>query len=177
MEEKYFPLWYRLNDEDRYLIWIWNEQAEQTFLAVDAEGFIPSFEDLVGLREYAALNRYGLESENPLLHDLDWVESWTVSQRKPIDCKKALGSWNLFVDIANSIGDRGSAFKHLDSQLPKTIYEKLFWGNNLPSMTPKDAHYVPKWSIDEIRSMRQILGAGLQMFEGCTRPWPQDASA
>jgi hypothetical protein len=177
MVVKYFPCWYRLNAEDRYFIWVWSEQTEQTLLVVDAAGFIPSFENPLKLRDYAALNCYGLESEKPRLHDLDWVASWTVSPRKRVDCKKALNAWNLFADVAASIGDRGSAFKHLDSQLPEIIYEKLFWGNNLPSMTPKGAHYEPEWSIDEIRSIANLLGAGLQMLTSCTRPWPQKASS
>jgi hypothetical protein len=110
---KYFPLWYRLKARDRYLIWVSNEQIEQTyqtFLVVDAAGFIPSFENLLALREYAALNNYRLESEKPRLHDLDWVASWIASPEAPIDCNEALAAWNLFEDIAASIGDRGSAF-------------------------------------------------------------------
>jgi hypothetical protein len=87
-----------------------------------------------------------------------------------------LAAWNLFADVAISVENRGLAFKHIDSQLPKTIYEKLFWGSNLPSMTPEGAHYDPGWSLDEIHSLAEILGSGLQMLKSCTRPWPHQPS-
>jgi hypothetical protein len=128
---KYFPLWYRLKAEDRFLIWVWNEQNEQTYetlLAVDAAGLIPSFANLPALREYAASNGYVLEKEKPRLHDLDWVATWTASPGSPVNCKKALAAWNLFADVSASARDRGSAFKRLDSRSPKTIYEKVVLG-------------------------------------------------
>jgi hypothetical protein len=121
---KHFPLWYRLNAEDRYLIWLWNEQAEQTSLLIDTGGFIPSFGSSDALCEYAALSHYGLESEETRLHDLDWVASWTLSRRKRVDCKEVLAAWNLFADVAASIGERGSAFKRLIRS-----YRKLFTGS------------------------------------------------
>lgn len=166
---KYFSYLYRLNAEDRYLIWISNEKDS---VAVDAEGFVPTFKDPVILRGYASLNHYSLESEEPILHDLDWVATWLASPRLSVDCREALASWNLFGDVAASIVDRGSTFKHLDSKLG-AIYEKLFWGSNLPSMTPKGAHYVPEWSSDEIDSLAEILTTGLDLFTSCTRKWSQ----
>src|SRR5713226_1361191 len=135
---KYFPLLYRLNAEDRYLIWISNEKDS---IVVAANGLIPTFRDPMVLREYASLNHYDLQTEEPILHDLDWVAAWAASPAIPADCDKTLAAWNLFRDVASSTGDRGIAFEHLDSKLP-SIYDKLFWGNNLPSVTPEGAHYV-----------------------------------
>jgi hypothetical protein len=167
--KKYFGAWYRLKGEDRYLVWITNESES---VAVDCDGFIPSSASLADLREYAKLNHCELETAEPILHDLDWVALWTASPRRRVDCKKALAAWNLFGDVTNSIGDRGAAYKRLDASL-NTIYRKLFWGNNLPSMTPEGEHFTPKWTPDEIRSMAKLLEAGLLMFESSTRPWPQ----
>jgi hypothetical protein len=167
--QKYFAAWYRFRGEDRYLIWITNESDS---VVVNSDGYIPSFASLAVLGEYAALNHYQLENEEPDLHDLDWVASWTASPRRRVDCEKALAAWNLFGDVANSIGERGSAYKRLDAPL-NPIYQKLFWGNNLPSMTPKGKHFTPKWSAGEVRSMAEFLVAGLRMFESSARPWPQ----
>lgn len=167
---RYFPLLYRLNAQDRYLIWITNEKQS---VVVDAEGLVPSFKDLVFLREYADLNHYSLESEEPGLHDLDWVATWTRSPVAPSDCREALLAWNLFIDVAASVGDRGTNFEDLDSQR-LAIYQKLFWGNNLPSVTPEGAKYVPEWSPDEIDSLAEILSLGLGLFAACTRNWSED---
>jgi hypothetical protein len=137
---------------------------------VDAEGFVPTFRDIAHLRAYADVNHYSLQDEEPLLHDLDWVAAWTRVPAMPVDCTKALAAWNLFADVARSMPARESAFGHLDSQ--PAIYNKLFWGNNLPSMTPKGRRYVPEWSADEIALLAQILSVGLDLFESCTRGCP-----
>ena len=84
---KQFPLLYRLHTEERYLIWISNEED---FVAVDSEGFVPSFRDLSHLREFADLCNYTLEGEDPSLHDLDWVAAWLTVPTTPVDCEKAL---------------------------------------------------------------------------------------
>src|SRR5690349_18559377 len=110
---KHFPLLYRLDAEDRYLIWISNEKDS---IVVAADGFIPTFKDPLVLREYASLNHYDLQSEEPTLHDLDWVAAWAASPVIPVDCNKTLAAWNLFRDVAHSIVDRGITFEHMDSE-------------------------------------------------------------
>ena len=169
---KYFPLLYRLHAEERYLIWISDGNDS---VVVDAGGFIPSFRDLTLLRRYAELNHYSLESEEPQLHDLDWIAPWRVAQVASVDCEGALTAWNLFADVASSVPE-GVTFKPLDSQFPG-IYKKLFWGSNLPSVTPQGEHYTPEWSPDEIHALGEILIAGLELFVSCVRAWPSGALA
>jgi hypothetical protein len=168
---RYFSCLYRLNGEARYLIWIGDEQDS---VAVDAGGFIPTFKDPLPLRRYADLNHYSLESEEPTLIDLDRVAIWMKSPTEPVNCEEVLVAWNLFIDVAASVGDSGIAFERLDSQT-LAIYHKIFAGNNLPAITPKGCHYVPEWSPDEIASLAEILSTGLDMFASCTRGWPQEA--
>ncbi len=165
---EYFPLRYRLNAEDGYLIWI---SDEKTSVEVDAGGFIPTFKDPLLLRRYADLQHYILQSDEPVLHDLDWVVTWTKSPVEPVNCEKALVAWNLFGDVAGSIGERGVAFERLHRS-SRATYDKLFWGNNLPSMTPEGRQYVPEWSPDEIAALTEILTTGLDLFASCTRGWP-----
>jgi hypothetical protein len=164
---QYFPWLYRLNDQRRSLIWISNESDS---LAADAAGFIPSFERLRALRRYASQNGYQLEVERARLHDLDWVSEWIASPSAPVNCTKAITAWNLFADIAASVGGRASRFKRLDSSLTKG-YQKLFRGNNLPSMIPPGARYEPAWSTDEIHSMAKLLAVGLRLFAASVQPW------
>jgi hypothetical protein len=167
---KYFRLLYRLDAEDRYFIWISDEVDS---VVVHDKGLIPSFKDSIVLRRYANLNHYILESEEPVLHNLDRIAAWAASPVIPVDCKEALAAWNLFGDVAASIAVRGIAFERLDSDSKfRAIYKKLFWGNNLPSVTPKGEHYVPEWSPDEIASLAEMLITGLEMFASCARNWP-----
>jgi len=170
---KYLPLLYRLNAEERYLIWISNEQDA---VAVDHEGFFPSFRDLVNLRRYADLNHYRLESEEPVLHDLDWVAMLKMAMNPEIDCENALAAWNLFSDVAVSTPSHGNAFQTLDSKAHWPIYDKLFRGNNLPALNPKGERYIPEWSQDEIRSLAKLLTSGLDLFVSSIRTWPRELS-
>jgi hypothetical protein len=171
----YFALFYQLDAKRRYLIWISEAQdsALVDSVALDEGGFIPTFEDAAHLRRYADLNHYRLQDEEPILHDLDWVAAWTKSTREPINCENALAAWNLFGDVARSVGGRGVAFESLESR-QTTIYNKLFWGNNLPSMTPNGCHYIPDWSADEIALLAEILTTGLDLFMSNSRTWPRE---
>ena len=167
---KYFPHLYRLDAEDRYLIWISNESEG---VVADAEGFVLTFNDADAVRSHADLKHYQLEDEEPILQDLDWVGTWLNTPGMPVNCVEALNAWNLFSDVARSIQGRGRAFERLDPQFPG-IYRKLFWGNNLPSLTPEGKHFTPQWSPDEITALTEVLGAGLEMFRSCTRRFQQD---
>jgi hypothetical protein len=157
----FFSLLYRLKSVDRYLIWISNERDS---VAVDNGGRVLTFESTAALGRYAELNHIRLESETPALHDLDWVALWTESPDRPVDCKEALAAWNIFSDIATSVGATGLTFSRLDSE-QGTIYQKLFWGNNPPSLTPEGCEFVPEWSPGEIEELTKVLRTGLRMFE------------
>ena len=58
-------------------------------------------------------------------------------------CKQILGLINLMSDF-------GFDTKKL---IKDSIYEKLFWGCNLPSVTPKDKYFEPIWEKVEIQEM------------------------
>lgn len=172
---EYFSLLYRLHTEERYLIWMSDEQDS---VLVHAGGFVPSFGSLASLREYAALNDYTLRDEEPRLHDLDWIATWVAQTDAPVDCIRTLNVWNLFVDVSVSMPDKGVAFYNdqLDSEL-RPIYDKLFWGNNLRAVTPKGEHYIPEWSQEELRSLARVLTLGLDMFRSCVHNWASGAKS
>lgn len=158
---KYFRLLYRLRQE-QYLIWTSNGEDG---VVVDDAGFVPVFKDAQAVQAYADGSGYKLESEEPILHDLDWVAAWVNEPQAPILCNEALAAWNLFSDVARSVHE--GAFGPLDSRFPE-VYNKLFWGSNLPSMTPEGRHYDPEWLPEERRALAQVLGAGLEMFRSFT---------
>lgn len=163
----YFPLLYRFQGEERYLIWIGDEQDS---IAVDLDGCIPSFGDSPSLRQYADLKNYVLETEDPVMHDLDWVQARCSDQTLPISCETTLAAWNLFGDVAASIGSAGADFQAIDAAAVST-YRKLFWGNNLPSVTPAGQHYIPEWTAEDIQDLSIVLRAGLGLFKSRTLHW------
>lgn len=163
---KYFALPYKLRGKKRYLIWISNDK---TSIATDRGRFLLSFGSLSDLRQYAKLSQYTLETEKSRTHDLGWVATWAKQPTQPIKCNPALDAWNLFDDVAESVP--APAFRAKSAQSTPT-YKKLFWGSNLPSMTPPGRRFVPKWSEKEIHSLADVLGTGLGLFASVIRNLP-----
>ena len=72
-------------------------------------------------------------------------------------CKQLLDGWNLLEDLARSLDlamNEGSA---RDKQVQSKAYQKLFWGNNLPAVTPEGKTYLPLFLASERRLMRRYL--------------------
>jgi len=166
----YFPLLYRLRGQERFLIWISDDTDS---VAVNAEGLLLSFPSLAILKQHADANGWPLEPEEPRRHDLDVIARWVILDDASVNCVETLNAWNLFSDVANSVSSPSKkSFEALDSQLGRSVYDKLFWGNNLPAMTPVGEHFVPTWSHQELRYLAALLSSGLELFTSSTSEQP-----
>lgn len=136
---------------------------------LDGEGFMVTFRHLNDLQDYAACRRLTVVPDanaEPL--DLDVVERWLEAARKTtVDCGTFLNAWNLFSDLATTFQGRTA---HIDGQREDRIYNKLFWGNNLPALTPPGKHYEPTWSKSEVDRMRNVLAKGMGLFRARLGP-------
>ena len=168
MKNLYYPLWYRLDNQNRYLIWT-NEvdaQGDMDGVFVDSNRKIPVFNSMNALLSYAQSQGIAFEDGELNLHNLDVVKRWLKVRRSKaqgptaIDCNEFLAAWNLLADISRSI-DGGF---DTDCDRTKKIYFKIFYGNNLPAITPKGEHYIPLWSNREKRIIREIMAQGLKML-------------
>ncbi len=156
---QWFPLAYRLDGRTRYLLW-YDDTPER--LLLDAAGCIASYGTLTEVVEQAELLHLALQMEPPILHDLDRLAAQLVVLRpSTIACAPLLEAWNLFDAVGASL--RWSRFDPQSSRTQK-LYEKLFWGSNLPAVTPAGEQYRPIWSLREVRQLRIVLFDGLQLF-------------
>lgn len=148
-----------MNERNGYLIWYTNQKDG---VVTTKGGRVPAFRHVAHLRRYACRRHLVLMRERPLLHDLDKLQLWLGRPRQTsVDCVVFLSAWNLFVDVASSVRERKFL---LAQKQTKRIYMKLFWGNNLPAVTPVGKRYVPRWSKREMEVMQNILGIGLSVF-------------
>jgi hypothetical protein len=81
---------------------------------VDASGFIPSFIGIEALRHFSETLHYILDTNEPRLHDLDWIVTWLKLLIAAINCEKALAGRNLFSDVAAAFPIRDVPFVKLD---------------------------------------------------------------
>lgn len=157
MSHQYYNCWFRLDTHDSYLIWFTDEEGG---VITDANGKVPCFLKTEDLFCYASSLNLPIVAVEPLLPDLDFVASWLKTKDEMADCKKLLNAWNLFEDVSHSVGGNFD----IDRKLTVNIYEKLFWGNNIPVVTSVGEKYEPKWSKRELKITREVLANGLSIF-------------
>ena len=81
-----------------------------------------------------------------------------------LDCEFLLDTWNLLTDIAATLQTR-----LIEPTGSLAVYDKLFWGCNLPSMTPPGMHYEPIWSQEEITTVVAVFHSGLRLLRDAIR--------
>lgn len=93
-------------------------------------------------------------------YDFNAVARWCASpDGEVINCSDFLNTWNMLGDlIGQSVGP--SAFKEADRRLAH-IYDRLFWGGNLPSITPEGEHFTPAWSDEDVQEIARLFTAGV----------------
>lgn len=163
----HYVCWYRLDSTDAYLIWYSNDDDG---VIVDSSKDVLVFTAPEDASTYAKANGILIKKEAPELHDLDIVDRWSNGQADETPRPdEILAAWNLLSDISSSVGEEFEKGEAGSGQ----IYEKLFLGNNLPSITPPGEQYTPVWEEDELQLMRNTLKKGLEVFRShvkVTRP-------
>ncbi len=168
MEKSYYPLRYRLDNKDRFLIWysVPETSEDSDGVVMEANGKVPIFVSLDALLAYAKNKRIALEEGRQAFFDLASIDTWCKRKcsklKGPtgINCNDFLTAWNLFADMSRSIDGA------VDFYPTKTrkIYEKIFWGCNLPAVTPQGKSYIPLWSKSEKEIIRETMAHGLYLF-------------
>jgi hypothetical protein len=161
---RYYGIRCRLDGIDWHFVWYTNDADG---VLVDGDGSILAFRNQSDLEIYAARLGFEFEAEEPILYDLDAIDRWLEDPRgSAIDCKLFLDAWNLFDDVASSIQSRLFEWTSREADGP---YDKLYWGNNLPAVTPPGKRYEPIWSDDEVETLQKILGEGISLVRFALR--------
>jgi hypothetical protein len=120
-----------------------------------------SISDLKAKLDEASQSRFCEE-----LFEINFDEFWVSVKNLRINrassiktCKILLDGWNIMEDLIRTVGQESDLLSLRCPVLDK-LYEKLFWGNNLPAVTPEGASYSPIWMQEEIiifrREMRKV---------------------
>jgi hypothetical protein len=68
-----------------------------------------------------------------------------------------------FDDLAGLFDSGETPYARL-SRTGSDCYDKLFWGCNLPALTPSGERFDPVWQAGEVANFRQFLAAGLDLL-------------
>jgi hypothetical protein len=126
---------------------------------VDEEGFVRSFPTGAAAVVAAAADRWTVSPEDASTYDLDGIEAWCRSNTDVRDCRALLNAWNLLVDLPGG----ENLFRAADARA-LGLYDKLFRGCNLPSITSPGAHDEPVWMAPETAALKHVLLLGLAEF-------------
>jgi len=154
----WYPLALKVGGRTVFLLWVSDDWALNRVLA--SVGQVAWFTDEDSARQYALTQHLALaQKEEPRLHDLDRAARWLQADDEA-DGRLLLAIWNLAGDVARSVGeafeDRGGA---LDD-----VYDKLFLGSNLPSMTPPGEPYQPDWTEEELSLLRGRIETAVDLI-------------
>jgi hypothetical protein len=133
------------------------------------------------LLDVAAFMGISSEDSEPTGYDFDHLRAWCAAPKaSEIDCNTFLDAWNFFDDLARLHECRDTPWARLSrgarlhsSDTPEVRsrkgalppYDKLFWGCNLPAVTPPGERYEPKWSARDLAQIRRVMKSGLDLFE------------
>ena len=153
----HFAVCYKLDGTNRYFVW-YGAETDGVLLALPDR--LATFPNLATLDGYLLQSGLRRDLSEPSHYDLDQLADWLSNPSAvAVDCPFFLNCWNMLSDVTRSVGSAMPA-----SPGATDVYDKLFWGCNLPSVTPPGEHFIPEWSTSEIATISKILSSGLQGF-------------
>lgn len=156
-EREYYLNEFVLDSKKHYVIWY---TGHQDGLLISTSGKLLTFQNLDHAYNFAENYGIDLQTEAQPLYDFDLIEAWCrFPLPEAIKCSEFLDAWNFVRDLNVSIGQQAE-FSLADVEM-NDIYNKLFWGSNLPAMTPEGEHYTPVWSSEEIDDLTELFKLGL----------------
>lgn len=143
----------------KYCIWFSDEEGD-SFLMIDyALKIFSSQKD--ALTFLSAFLNYEKTIKTSTM-DVDGIRQM-IGFRAPFNSCAALTFWNMASDLAASTGRpyRGDA----KDTLTNCVYDKLFYGNNLPAINTSSLIYVPRFSSEEYTRLQSVLMDAIALVE------------
>jgi hypothetical protein len=140
-----YTLWYT-NDVDGLL----NENNKIIFFNCEYE-----------LIDYCKKENINIIDDCTVIYNIDEINRIILNNSTNIDFEYLLGLWNIIADIARTI----DVPFHGNKKETIHIYNKLFYGNNLPSIRGNGEIYIPRWNKREIKIILKILKECYKIFE------------
>lgn len=165
-----YPVCWVLADGERHLLWRNGGAKPDEYVRARQSHNILVARSVRGLSRAARSSGFELSEEKPQVIDLRVIRTVLRSIRpgRPLSKRSAsvlLEAWNALEDLERSIGQPFMTSKAFRKEAIDAVYEKLFFGLNLPPVTPAGCCYHPVLSEYERAALRSILRKGLSAAE------------
>jgi len=155
---------------------VWYTDSLDGFVRDDAGRLLTAL-TLDGLETRAGTRGIRLAVAEQADYDFDRIRAWCAApDAAGVDCPAFLNAWNFLDDLAGLHGGADTPYTRL-SRGAASCYERLFWGCNLPAVTPPGKRFDPTWSASELDEIRRVLEAGLDALGSELRAAPGAPSA
>jgi hypothetical protein len=160
----YYPFLFVINKKEYYCVWYCD----------DKDGFLTDrnkimvFDSEKLLLDYCKDNNIQINEDELTCFSLDNALNWLEEKKFDIDSDYFLNFWNHISDLAYSVGENFYGDSK-EAQINK-VYDKLFFGNNLPAITPENKKYYPTWDLSEINLLVKIVHDGIRIIKTYLEP-------
>jgi hypothetical protein len=148
----------------RFLLWQDGESAPDRFIVSGDDHELIVAESIKNICVRAEQLNIKLNAQEATVYDLDLLFE-TIHRLTPnrtltqLECEQILEVWNVFDDLARSIAKRPDTNVQVNGEDTHAAYEKIFHGNNLPSITLPGDTYLPVLSEHECVAIRDVMKA------------------
>lgn len=168
--EAFYVVRWVLADGERYLLWRDGGSGPDEYALVRGSSKILVARSAQELAQAARLNGLAVHGAEAQVIDLQTVRSVLHSLRpsRPLSEHSArvlLEAWNALEDLARSLGSSFMTSEMSQQEEAKSAYDKLFYGNNLPAITPEDSKCHPLLNDRERAVLRTLLRNAISRAE------------
>lgn len=154
----YYSFKFIVRDKPYNCIWFSN----------DKDGFITVSNQLKHFDSYEELDAFTKENNLAVIDEgailnIDTAKIWLKENRHNVDCEYFLDFWNLISDLAGSVGD--NFYGDSNKGIINKIYNKLFYGSNLPALRKDGEVYIPDWAEEELYELCRVVYDGLRIVD------------
>ena len=145
---------FQWNGKDHYCIWFNNRTS----------GFIVEDRRLKWFATRQELEQYAGQRDMMLGDDEQELALRPLNKAQEVSdsagCNHYICIWNMAEDVARSL----KLPFYGKNKATDDIYDKLFWGCNLPAMTPEGEEYIPEWSQEELGLLAKVIDEGISII-------------
>lgn len=157
---EYYPVAFVYKSKRKVFIWETNKDEGDTFKLDESQHIVYAdseneLKEMIGKNSIEIHWSEGAEEDfDKFFGSLSRLNTRFASSTKT--CRLLLDGWNLIEDLLRTFNLKEES-ERLKSPVLNKAYEKLFYGCNLPSITPENKSYSPLWLADEIVLLRKEL--------------------